>query len=168
MTIEISKDAIEAIADAVVKKMQKPEIGHWIEQIDHEENCRTLICSNCDRPALHDEDSIWKHKFCPHCGAKMVEPQEIHCNCTDEEIAKSFIEDVETVKDLLPFPESEHDERVKPSKDVISNVHATWEKVSTDKYIQSANYRYRCSMCGELTIGEPNFCPTCGADMRLE
>jgi hypothetical protein len=45
--------------------------GHWIEQIDHEENCRTLICSNCDRPALHDEDSIWKHKFCPHCGAKM-------------------------------------------------------------------------------------------------
>lgn len=45
--------------------------GHWIEQIDHEENCRTLICSNCDRPALHDGDSIWKHKFCPHCGAKM-------------------------------------------------------------------------------------------------
>ena len=48
--------------------------GHWIEQIDHEENCRTLICSNCDRPALHDEDSIWKHKFCPHCGADMREP----------------------------------------------------------------------------------------------
>lgn len=55
---------------------QEPRKGHWIEQIDHEENCRTLICSNCDRPALHDEDSIWKHKFCPHCGAKMVEPQE--------------------------------------------------------------------------------------------
>lgn len=47
--------------------------GHWIEQIDHEENCRTLICSNCDRPALHDGDSIWKHKFCPHCGADMRE-----------------------------------------------------------------------------------------------
>lgn len=55
---------------------QEPKTGHWIEQIDYEENCRTLICSNCDRPALHDEDSIWKHKFCPHCGAKMVEPQE--------------------------------------------------------------------------------------------
>lgn len=52
------------------------------------------------------------------------------------------------------------------SADVSPNIHATWEKVSTDKYIQSANYRYRCSMCGELTIGEPNFCPTCGADMR--
>lgn len=32
---------------------------------------------------------------------------EIHCNCTDEEIAKSFIEDVEAVKDLLPNAESE-------------------------------------------------------------
>ena len=50
--------------------------GHWIEQIDHEENCRTLICSNCDRPALHDEDSIWKHKFCPHCGADMRGEEE--------------------------------------------------------------------------------------------
>lgn len=54
----------------------KPKIGWWIEQIDQEENCRTLICSNCDRPALHDGDSIWKHKFCPNCGAKMVELQE--------------------------------------------------------------------------------------------
>jgi hypothetical protein len=32
---------------------------------------------------------------------------EIHCNCTDEEIAKSFIEDVDAVKDLLPRLESE-------------------------------------------------------------
>lgn len=31
---------------------------------------------------------------------------KIHCNCTDEEIAKSFIEDVEAVKDLL-WAESE-------------------------------------------------------------
>lgn len=54
------------------------------------------------------------------------------------------------------------------SADVRPNIHATWEKVSADKYIQSGNYRYRCSMCGELTIGEPNFCPTCGADMRGE
>lgn len=50
--------------------------GHWIEQIDHEENCRTLICSNCDKPALHDGDSIWKHKFCPNCGADMREVEE--------------------------------------------------------------------------------------------
>lgn len=35
------------------------------------------------------------------------EENEIHCDYTDEEIAKSFIEDVEAVKDLLPMGESE-------------------------------------------------------------
>lgn len=33
------------------------------------------------------------------------EKSEIHCNYTDAEIAKSFIEDVEAVKDLLPKAE---------------------------------------------------------------
>ena len=32
---------------------------------------------------------------------------KIHCNCTDAEIAKSFIEDVEPVKELLFQAESE-------------------------------------------------------------
>lgn len=31
----------------------------------------------------------------------------IHCGCSDAEISKSFIEDVEAVKDLLPRTESE-------------------------------------------------------------
>lgn len=66
----------QAIDMAIKALEQEPKTGHWIEQIDHEENCRTLICSNCDRPALHDGDSIWKHKFCPHCGARMIEPQK--------------------------------------------------------------------------------------------
>ena len=38
---------------------------------------------------------------------RKVTDMEIHCDCTDEEIAKSFIEDVEAVKDLLPRGESE-------------------------------------------------------------
>lgn len=39
--------------------------------------------------------------------AEYKDKSVIHCNCTDEEIAKSFIEDVEAVKDLLPMAESE-------------------------------------------------------------
>lgn len=31
----------------------------------------------------------------------------IHCNCSDEEIVKSFIEDVRAVEHLLPMTESE-------------------------------------------------------------
>ena len=72
----IVSDLCRDTANLLEELEQEPKTGHWIEQIDHEENCRTLICSNCDRPALHDEDSIWKHKFCPHCGCAMVEPQE--------------------------------------------------------------------------------------------
>ena len=34
--------------------------------------------------------------------AKYKKKEEVHCNHTDAEIAKSFIEDVEAVKDLLP------------------------------------------------------------------
>ena len=39
--------------------------------------------------------------------AEYKDKSVIHCNCTDEEIAKSFIEDAEAVKDLLPMAESE-------------------------------------------------------------
>lgn len=67
--------ALIALSDLPSVTPIRPK-GHWIEQIDHEENCRTLICSNCDRPALHDGDSIWKHKFCPHCGADMRKVEE--------------------------------------------------------------------------------------------
>lgn len=41
-----------------------------------------------------------------------------------------------------------------------------WEKISMDKYVQHANYYYKCSECGKDIIGEHNFCPNCGADMR--
>jgi transcription initiation factor IIE alpha subunit len=68
-------EALDMAISALSADVRENIHGHWIEQIDHEENCRTLICSNCDRPALHDEDSIWKHKFCPHCGADMREPK---------------------------------------------------------------------------------------------
>lgn len=42
--------------------------------------------------------------------AKYKAKNEIHCACTDEEIAKSFIDDVKAVKNLLPMAESEDKE----------------------------------------------------------
>lgn len=53
--------------------------------------------------------------LCPNCNAELQEwvandKEQVACNCTDEEIAKSFIEDVEAVKDLLPRAESENKE----------------------------------------------------------
>lgn len=44
--------------------------------------------------------------LCPKCNAELQEwvandTVQVDCNCTDEEVEKSFIEDVESVKDFL-------------------------------------------------------------------
>lgn len=53
--------------------------------------------------------------LCPDCNVELqawVEngKEQVVCNHTDAEIAKSFIEDVDAVKDLLPQAESEDKE----------------------------------------------------------
>lgn len=50
--------------------------------------------------------------LCPDCNAELQawvanDKAQVACNCTDEEIAKSFIEDVGAVKSLLSHAESE-------------------------------------------------------------
>ena len=61
-------------------------------------------CMLCGKPikivATKDNDLFPSVFFCLECEKKAE--SGIHCNCTDAEIAKSFIEDVEAVKDLLP------------------------------------------------------------------
>lgn len=44
--------------------------------------------------------------LCPKCNAELQswvanDTVQVDCNCTDEEVAKSFVEDVEAVKDFL-------------------------------------------------------------------
>lgn len=86
---------------------REQKIGHW--------DSRTCKCSECGYQIAFSEYAERKYKYCPNCGADMrgaynIESQEskkIYCNHTDAEIAKSFIEDVEKVKDLLPKAESE-------------------------------------------------------------
>ena len=43
-----------------------------------------------------------------------------------------------------------------------------WRRVSIEKYIQHAMAYYECSECGGQTIGEPKYCPNCGAKMESE
>lgn len=54
------------------------------------------MCDNyrCVRGTDKCEAEIW--------AKQKAESEGIHCNHTDVEIAKSFIEDVEAVKNLLP------------------------------------------------------------------
>ena len=43
-----------------------------------------------------------------------------------------------------------------------------WKRISMDKYTTHAQHWYECDKCGEHNLGDTNFCPNCGADMRGE
>ena len=51
---------------------QEPKTGHWIAIENEEMDTIGYFCSVCDLPMETEE----KTKYCPNCGAKMVEPQE--------------------------------------------------------------------------------------------
>ena len=42
----------------------------------------------------------------------------------------------------------------------------TWERVSSDRYVSTASYVFRCNQCGADFVGYWSFCANCGADMR--
>ena len=48
--------------------------GHWYID-ERPESDREVICSNCEQPIFkyHKMDFDYRPKFCPNCGAKMVE-----------------------------------------------------------------------------------------------
>ena len=45
-----------------------------------------------------------------------------------------------------------------PTADVRENVHGEW--------VETESVYYICSLCGDDSYYESNFCPNCGADMR--
>lgn len=47
----------------------KPKTGHWIAEENEEMETIGYYCSECDLPMETKE----KTRFCPNCGAKMVE-----------------------------------------------------------------------------------------------
>ena len=41
-----------------------------------------------------------------------------------------------------------------------------WKRISMDKYTEHAKHWYRCDRCGKDNLGNTDWCPNCGADMR--
>ncbi len=71
MIIELSESVIDAIADAIVKKMKEPKTGKWIyKQYDGYPECGNYHCSGCDKIDNHIP------AYCSNCGARMFEQQE--------------------------------------------------------------------------------------------
>lgn len=65
--------SIETLNMAIKALEQEPKTGYWIDNMDL--GYHVSICSNCDWRGHGDTNLIYKPKYCPNCGARMVEPQ---------------------------------------------------------------------------------------------
>ena len=64
-----------------VEEMKQPKVGHWIEVEKYSDGKHKIKCSECgshifDRGHANSYVVKEKYKYCPRCGAKMIEPQE--------------------------------------------------------------------------------------------
>lgn len=73
MTIELSECVIDAIADAVAKKIQIPKTAHWVTRFHGFPPEPTTVCSECgfDRDFYIHTRGFEKINYCPRCGLKM-------------------------------------------------------------------------------------------------
>ena len=70
----------KAITMAIEALEQEPKTGHWITKIKSDLRGdmwpTNPKCSKCGREPYYS-NTIYSYDFCPYCGCKMVEPQEI-------------------------------------------------------------------------------------------
>lgn len=64
-----------------VSLSSQPKTGHWIEIAKYSDGNHKIECSECeshifDRGHANSYNVKNKYKYCPNCGAKMIEPQE--------------------------------------------------------------------------------------------
>lgn len=74
------------------------------------------------------------------------------------------------VVDADGYAVDDYDERVKAWTERFSGIPSVELEQKTGHWIDTDNYFYRwkCSECGCHTRdAEPNYCPSCGADMRM-
>ena len=65
---------LSEMRNAIYKALdQEPKTGRWID--DMRLGYHVSICSNCDWRGHGDTCLIYRPKYCPNCGAKMVESQ---------------------------------------------------------------------------------------------
>lgn len=80
--IEFGNDVSDgALAIRVAKSLPpvapKQKMGHWFID-ERPESDRGVICSNCEQPIFkyHKLDCDYRPKYCPNCGAKMIESED--------------------------------------------------------------------------------------------
>lgn len=86
LMIDSFKDNYGSLIDLAreVRKMPpvnpQPKTGHWITKIKSDKRGdmwpTNPKCSECGGEPYYSY-TIYNYKFCPYCGAKMIEPQEV-------------------------------------------------------------------------------------------
>lgn len=90
LTEEEFNDYIQTLNKAMDWLEQEPKTGHWeYVQYDYNPKIGNWHCSECRCVVVEcvnkeEEGGIPLYKYCPQCGAKMIEPQERE----DKECAK--------------------------------------------------------------------------------
>lgn len=95
--LAVDNDLVEEVYDTL-HFITMAKLGNLRNRVDNAESDLRLIKKFADANKLDVIKDILSEE---------IVESEIQCNHTDAEIAKSFIEDVEAVKDLLPRAESE-------------------------------------------------------------
>lgn len=67
------EEIIESACDRILE--QEPKTGHWIASDILNED---YVCSECGGASWYYDYQahVARSKYCPNCGAKMIEPQE--------------------------------------------------------------------------------------------
>ena len=65
---EYRDEVYEALDMAIKALEQEPKTGHWIWCVGAHK------CSNCEEYTCFSHKNLLR--YCPNCGAKMIEPQE--------------------------------------------------------------------------------------------
>lgn len=76
----IPHETVTEFADRC-RECGKQKTGHWIEIAQYSDGNHKIECSECkshifDRGHANSFNVKNKYKYCPNCGARMVEPQE--------------------------------------------------------------------------------------------
>ncbi|WP_405295335.1 hypothetical protein [Methanobrevibacter sp.] len=108
-----------------------------------------VLCPDCGK-------DVPKAKFCKNCGAYISDIEEVNV------IEEQTIAPVESGEDSIPVTVKSEDEVIMAKK--VIPVESADEKSVSD-LVKSDKIKF-CFNCGHELVGNFNFCPECGQDLR--
>ena len=130
--------------------------GKWIRTRTWEHDGE-LYCSNCGFAPYDERDC---DNFCPYCGAKMKEDEQMN--------RERAVELLEHVVKRGRVDDGDYGITDDSTLDALEMaISALKDSKSKGKWIDSSN-GWTCSICNRDSKRDTDFCPDCGVDMRGE